>query len=259
MQRSTLLVLALFTSLCVVSAAHANDFIEGRLHQIAIEVAPDFAPAGETVFGALEMGQKHLIEQPLAAGTCYLWIGTGDRGATNLDLGVRSDGQEIAGDDAPDDWPYAQHCAVAAGTAQVEVMMISGSGQFGFRTFTRFFGGADDIELYMNYFATVYAPDGVPVGPITRAHISTEAPGSFPLPLEGGACYTIIGTPGAGVVDLDLILEDDAGQLVAADEAPDSYPVVGLCLPESATFRLRAQLVGGSGEVGWQLFREPMY
>ena len=250
----------LLLSLVVVSplTASANDFMSGRLHQIALEIAPDFAPAGEGTEGSLEAGGTQSFEQPLIAGTCYLWLAVGDGSGVDIDLAVTIGGVEVAGDDALDDWPIGQYCSVTDQTARIDIKSAGDASQFAFRSYAKQFGGADDIELNMNYFATVYTPTGVPIGPLNRATLAAGAEQAFSVQLDGNYCYTIIGSSGGAIVDLDFILEDAGGQVVGSDEAPDKYPVVGVCTPESANFTLRTRVYAGGGEFGWQVFQEAL-
>ena len=240
------------------SLATANDFMSGRLYQIALEIAPDFGPAGEGSEGVIEAGGTQSFEQQLLAGTCYLWVAVGDGSGADIDLAVTIGGVEVAGDTALDDWPIGQYCSVTEQTARIDIISAGAASPFAFRSYAKQFGGADDIELNMNYFASVYAPTGVPIGPLNRANLAAGAEQAFQVQLEGNHCYTIIGSSGAAIVDLDFILEDAGGQVVGSDEAPDKYPVVGLCTPEAGNFNLRARVYAGGGDFGWQVFQEPI-
>jgi hypothetical protein len=249
---------ALLLVLLPVGAASAqgnNDFMAGRLFQIARETAPSFTAEAPPTFGTLETGQSRSFEHPVAMGTCYTWIAVGDSGQADLDLSVRLDGVLMAADDAPDDWPIVQYCAPTDGAARIDLVMYAGSGGFAFNTYQRFFGGADALELQMNYLASLFAVDHVPAGEITRATLTQGGEETFPLQLNGGRCYTIIGTAGPGVGDIDFFLTETAsGQLVQSDVAPDAAPVVGLCPPASGNYALRVVMYQGGGELAWQPF-----
>jgi hypothetical protein len=229
--------------------------MSGRLFQIALESAPSFTADALPTVGALAAGQTQSFEQQLVQGTCYTWIAAGETGQSDLDIAVRVNGVVVAEDDAVDDWPIANYCAAADVAATVDLLMYSGAGGFAFNTYSRFFGGADALEIQMNYLASLFASDHMPNGPITRGSLAQGGEQSYPLQLEGGACYTIIGTAGPGVGDIDFFLNDTAsGQVVQSDVAPDAAPVVGVCPPATGNFTLRVVMYQGGGELAWQSF-----
>jgi hypothetical protein len=232
-----------------------HDFMAGRLYQIALETAPSFTAAATPEHGTLAQGERRTFEHAVAAGTCYTWIAVGDGSGSDLDLTVRVDGLLVASDDGLDDWPIAQHCAAQDGRAVVDLLMYSGSGGFAFNTWSRFFGGADALELQMNYLASLFAPDHVPAGPLVRGNLAQGAEQTYPIQLEGGRCYTIVGTGGPGVGDIDFFLSETAtGQVVHSDVAPDAAPVIGVCPPEGNNFSLRVVMYQGAGDFAWQPF-----
>ena len=234
--------------------AQSQDFMSGRLFQIALENAPDFTAAATPTFGTLTTGATQSIEQNLMAGHCYVWVAVGDTGQTDVDLVVYVGGVQVAGDNATDDWPIARYCSATNTPARVDLLMYSGSGGFGFNTYSKFVGGSDQIEIQMNYYSSIFAPDQPPQGVINRSTLATGGEQTLTIPLSAGQCYTILGTSGQGVEDIDFFLLDPAGQLVDSDEAVDNYPVVGVCPPTSGNYTLRVGMYRGSGEFGWRVF-----
>ena len=249
----TALILILLPAISA-SSQQSTDFLAGRLFQIFVEAVPSFTPQADPSFGTLETGASQSFEQTLEPGTCYAWIAVGDSGLNDLDIAVVVNGMQVTGDNAPSDWPITQFCSAEAVAVRVDLTMANGSGLFGFQTFSRFFGGSDQIELQMNYLATVFASQQVPQSGVTRGSLAANGEQTFSLPLNAGQCYTIIGTGGAGVVDLDFFLNDADGQIVASDPTPGANPVVGVCPEANANFTLRVLMFGGAGEFGWQSF-----
>jgi hypothetical protein len=229
-------------------------FLEGRLFQIALQHAPDFSAAGAAQIGRLLAGETQTVTQTLQAGHCYVWIAAGDTGEGDLDLAVSVGGERVAGDNALDDWPVASFCTAVDTSAQVDLMMYSGSGAYGFTTYSRFFGGADLVEVRMNFHASTTVPGGVPQGPITRGTLAAGGEQSFVVPLTGGRCYGIVATAGQGVVDIDAFLRDVEGRLVSSDEATDNFPIVHVCPEDNQNYTLVIRMYEGSGDFGWQAF-----
>ncbi len=141
-----ILALTVFPT-AMAGAQGSTDFMAGRLFQISMEAVPSFTAQAEVTFGTLETGATQSFEQTLAAGTCYAWLAVGNNGQNDLDLAVFINGVQVAGDNAVDDWPIAQYCSAAEAAARIDLQMYSGSGPFGFQTYSRFFGGSDQIEL----------------------------------------------------------------------------------------------------------------
>jgi hypothetical protein len=257
----TLTLIALLAASLVprTGSTQANDFMAGRLFQIALENAESFTATGTPSFGTLVTGASQTFHQTLAAGTCYMWIAAGDTGLSDLDLAVDVGGVQVGGDNQLDDWPVARYCSAAAAEIRIELLMYTGAGSYGFNTYSRYFGGADQIELNLNFYASVFAAGSIPQGPPTRVTSTTGEEHTFPLTLSAGRCYTIVGASGTGVSDVDFFLQDPAGLVVDTDEAPDTYPVVGVCPNANGTYTLRTLLYSGAGEFGWQLFQQDRF
>lgn len=254
----SLIALLLVAASASPALAQGEEFMAGRIYQIALEIAAAFTPVAEIAYGELDEAGAQSYEMSLTAGTCYTWIAVSEDGQRDVDLVVYVNDAPVTGDNAPDDWPVAQYCTATDVQARIDVVLYARGGRFAYRAFSRFFGGTDQIELNMNYLATMYAPDATPLGPIARTTLAASGEQIFPLALEGGHCYTIIGTAGAGVADIDFFLAESDGDLVSADEAVDNYPVVGVCTPTDGNYTLRALMYAGAGELGWQIFRAPI-
>jgi hypothetical protein len=248
---------ALTLLLAAAGPAHAqqsHDFMAGRLFQVALENAPNFSAQGSPTFGTLAASATQHYDQSLVAGTCYTWIAVGESGQGDIDLSVSVNGAQVAGDNAPDDWPIAVYCSPQQVSAGIDLRMYSGAGDFAFNTFSRAYGITDPIELNMAFLGELLASGQTPQGPITRGTLATGASTTYPVAVNGGQCYTIIGTGGPGVQDLDLFLLDASGHLVSQDVATDNAPVVGFCPQSAGNFTLRVVMYAGAGDFGWQPF-----
>lgn len=260
MNKSTWLHL-FFPVLLVVAAdsaaqAQETDFIEGRIFQVALEFAPGFTAIGEPTFGTLVQGENTSLNQTLSAGTCTFWIAAGDTGQSDIDISVWLGDRRIAHDNANDDWPVVHYCSASEQEVLIDLLMYSGAGSFGLRTFSHAFSGTDEIEVEMSFLASVYADGMEPQGTVSRHTLGDGESETLTFSLQGGACYSIIGASAAGVGNLDFYLFDSEGRIIDADTAPDNYPIVGVCVEMDDSFFLRTAVYDGAGEFGWGIFRE---
>jgi hypothetical protein len=76
--------------------------------------------------------------------------------------------------------------------------------------------------------------------------------------LVGGRCYTLIGTGGDGVKDVDIYFYDAANKKVASDLGFDAAPALSYCPPWPGQHRVELVVKDGSGEVAAQLFVQPL-
>ena len=79
----------------------------------------------------------------------------------------------------------------------------------------------------------------------------------FPIQLEGGKCYAILGVGDNGVRDLDLVLVDDRGREIDRDVEQDARPVVRVCAERSGTYSMKVRMFSGSGNFVYAPYRWP--
>jgi hypothetical protein len=61
---------------------------------------------------------------------------------------------------------------------------------------------------------------------ITGSQADTDVPQSFPLEAKEGHCYRVYAQASEGIQDLDVVVKDSAGVIVAQDATDDPSPVV---------------------------------
>ena len=246
----------LVVAINTTAQAQDNDFIEGRIFQVALEFAPGFIATGEPTFGTLGQGENISLNQTLPAGTCTFWIAAGDTAQSDIDISVWAGDSRVAHDNANDDWPVVHYCSAPEQEVRVDLLMYGGSGNFGLRTFSHAFSGTDEIEVEMSFLASVYAVGMEPQGTISRHTLGDGESETLTFSLQGGACYSMIGASASEIGNLDFYLFDSEGRIIDADTAPDNYPIVGVCVEVDDSFFLRTAVYDGAGEFGWRIFRE---
>ena len=87
--------------------------------------------------------------------------------------------------------------------------------------------------------------------------LSKKQSSSQSVTLAGGRCYTLLGTGGDGVKDVDLYIYDGANKKVASDLGFDALPALTYCPRWPGPHRLEIVLKDGGGEVAAQLFVQP--
>lgn len=89
-------------------------------------------------------------------------------------------------------------------------------------------------------------------GLLTRKQSSSQN-----VTLVGGRCYTLLGTGGDGVKDVDLYIYDGTNKKVASDLGFDALPALTYCPTWPGPHRVEIVLKDGGGEVAAQLFVQP--
>lgn len=117
-----------------------GDFIASQMTTRQGQFAQGMAPVLPLTRGTLATGGSQNYAVNMTPGQCYKIIGVGGPGVTDLDLklydpaGTMVD-QDIATDNFPVIGLQRQLCPTAAGQYRLEVMMFSGSGDFGVQVF----------------------------------------------------------------------------------------------------------------------------
>ncbi len=98
------------------------------------------------------------------------------------------------------------------------------------------------------------------VPPVKHVFKEGEA-ASFPVIFPAG-CFRVIAVGGAGVKDVDLMLKNNAGTLIAADLTPDDvYPMIHpnkeICFDALQILTMSMVVKKGSGEVAGGVWKRP--
>lgn len=118
-------------------------------------------------------------------------------------------------------------------------------------------GQGDMIGELFDKAAEIYADKGYTgSGWERRGSLEQGKEQSFPLVLNGGSSYQVIGVCDGDCGNLDIHLYDGAGKLVDKDEQEDDFPIVGVEASGSYTAKVTMAKCGGSCAFGVKTFQK---
>jgi hypothetical protein len=183
-----------------------------------------------------------LINVDLLAGSNYMVVGFCGPRCSNLDLVLMDgSGEELQKDGLPDAEPMLALTPEASGPFQLRVAMVEctlsrcplavgimgRSGEAGIPP-------GEDMDGRLAIFASELEAQGFSeLGRARRGTLGTQQTLSLPFTTETGLEYRIAGVCDADCFDLDLVLRDDAGRVVASDLLDDPFPILAF-RPDSA-------------------------
>ena len=85
------------------------------------------------------------------------------------------------------------------------------------------------------------------VGPVQQGSLVEGREARLPIDLQA-QCTTVVAMGGAGVRDLDLVVQDDAGNALGHDATHDSQAVVRVCVEKAGTYTMLVRMAAGSGD-----------
>jgi hypothetical protein len=110
------------------------------------------------------------------------------------------------------------------------------------------------VQQQLASLAQAGAPGQPPASQVFGGTFAWRRPYSFPVTMEAGRCYTILGVGGPGVVDLDLFLFDPGNQRVALDRETNNFPRISYCASFPGAYRIEAKVKRGAGEVALRAY-----
>jgi len=217
-----------------------------------------------------------------ASHPCVVVLGVSERSVTDVDARLfTAGGIGLTADERPRSLAFVRHCGAAGVPLRVALEVASGAGEVHWailgtpagpaprfdRVDSTCFGGsaglasgpprigaeptdgsdeAADARLDRALAARGYQPLRLPV----RRTVSPREPVPVALPARAGTCYAATASGGAGVLDVDLFVQDPAGRIVAVDDGPSpSGALVEWCARQSGVHRVLARAHRGRGEV----------
>lgn len=214
---------------------------------------------GEVMTGRLPQRQGDARNVRLAAGRCYAIAAAGGPGVGDLDLFVRAPGSEtVERDVARDRDAVVRVCSEDDAEHMVQVRMYEGEGDWALRVFAleeppanvRPPGLEGSARIPFAEIVARMRARGMQARPLAWGALWPGAALSMPLSLEAGRCYAIGGVPSDDLArgDLDLVLLDDGGRLVAWEIARNATPLVFACPSRTATYRVVGRVYGAIGQ-----------
>src|SRR5271170_1303433 len=75
------------------------------------------------------------------------------------------------------------------------------------------------------------------VGPVQQGSLVEGREARLPIDLQA-QCTTVVAMGGAGVRDIDLVVQDDSGNALGHDTTHDSQAVVRVCVERAGTYTM---------------------
>jgi len=214
-----------------------------------------------------ELGAQADVEVQVLVegGRCYVAAAYGREGVIDLDLVVLSpDGRPVGRDVSAARDASAPFCATSGGSYRLRIRRQRGEGTISARLY-RFDPrssfdalrarapaelGMEGLSPYLELGARARAR-GFALSPLGWGYVRGVETVGMPVRLEAGRCYAFGAAPASESAggDLDLVLEDESGDVAAWDLRRDSRPLVFHCPASRGTFRLEARLRGAVGRV----------
>jgi len=85
------------------------------------------------------------------------------------------------------------------------------------------------------------------VGPVQQGSLVEGREARLPIQLQA-QCTTVVAMGGSGVRDLDLVVQDEAGNALGHDATHDSQAVVRVCVERAGTYTALVRMAAGSGD-----------
>lgn len=248
-----------------------------RLWELSQTFAPGSVLFGQWHKGALSRGDERDFFWNLQPGHCYTVIAVGSPSATDLDLYLFDPNRRrVTSDRERNNFPHLTHCASLPGAYRVEVKMYRGDGPFAVGVFDQTGGGApapapiprpvapapapapapagDPLVQRLAELAPTFAPGQAAVSPVLRGALETHGRQDFPINLQAGHCYTVIGVGAPSATDLDLYLFDPNNDRKTSDRERNNMPHITHCAGLPGPYRVRVQMYRGSGPFVIQIF-----
>jgi len=225
-----------------------------------------YSPDGPAQTGQLSQGLREARRLLLEGGRCYAIALVGGAEVGDVDLFVRTlNGLEVGRDESRRNDAVVRLCPPESGELVADVRMFAGRGDYTLRTYVLpdvsgtppgVEGNARGrwAEVRARLAARGLSPRPLPWGMLIPGQTLW-----IPIDLEAGRCYGLsaVTADEAAEGDLDLMLVDERGALLAWDVGANASPVLYHCPEESGRYRIRGRLYGAWGRYLTVLGEEP--
>ncbi|MFC1660149.1 hypothetical protein ACFL3S_01610 [Gemmatimonadota bacterium] len=223
-----------------------------RVAQFA-RAAPELAQVPETIEGSLRPGEAADIPVDLAGGSHYTVVAFCEAACSDLDLVLLNpDGEGVETDIFPDAEPTLSFTAGSTGSHTIRTVMVACSREpcrFALGLFQGSFQegrGVPRVRMAerMIRLAEELSGNGYQELPMEQAGFLDQAHElRFPVTLEAGVEYQIVGVCDDDCSDLDLALFDPWEGEMAADRFADATPILSVSTERPAVFRVGVTMV----------------
>ena len=205
--------------------------------------------------GTAREGQTVNVPLGLGTGDCYAVLAVGDGGIQDLDLAVTgNDHHHLIRDVSRESTALVRICADEP-RYTAEIRAYRGGGAFRIEALRlvepagqRVLGAIGLTRAAYGEWAARASARGLSVRALTWGSAAAGESLDVPVTLLAGHCYAFGALPGPELEsgDLDVILKDSAGRLLAADLGPDSSPTVYRCAVTNESLYVSTQLRGAA-------------
>lgn len=205
-----------------------------------------------------------LVGQP---GYCYVAAAIAEDTTADLNVFVTGpDQRTVSSDVHVDGHPSATFCVSYPGTYVVRLNFRGNGGPFYFAAYLgarstmpdlASFYGSDQTQVAaiepptqdrINECDQEFAAQGLRrVGDAIPVALAERGERTFPVQLEGGACYGFATTVNSAIGDSDLFLSTPAGRSVAEDRESSRDARLRFCPDETGQYQLRMRVYRGTG------------
>ena len=202
--------------------------------------------------------QSAALPLALDPGRCYAVTAVAGPGVLDVDLAVRDgSGRVVVRDGSRARDGQVRLCADSAGPYVAEPRIFQGDGEVALVTHVLEEPDTRDLPAGVEGLGRVpyaeavaqlrsrgYAPE-----PIGWGYLSPGQSLTFPVPLAGQRCHALVVVPAAELVgsNIDLMLRDEAGRVLAWDLGRGSEPMVFHCTESAISARAMTRTYGGRG------------
>lgn len=211
-----------------------------------------FSQVGDPETGTLSGDQNTFFMVELARGSDYMIVGFCD-GCTDMDLVLLApDGEEVQADRLPDAEPILTFTAAGSGRYGVRVEMVECGDDSCPYAAAVFAGELDpaaglfgtDMSERISSFREELQEEGyVEVDGGDSGTLEEGLEIRFPVSLEEGVEYELVGVCDADCEDMDLVLFDPDGLEVDEDLLPDPIPLLSHTPAVTGNFRVGVTMV----------------
>jgi hypothetical protein len=255
-----------------VARANVDADTQGRISAVDQRMqSSGYQRLSAEVYGeTLQQSQDRVFDLNLQQGVCYNFATFGGPGTRDTDLFITDPaGTELRSDRSSERDALVDFCPSQSGRYQLRSLLYSGSGP----VFTVGYGqsgtgggnvlanqatsGATIDQNFRLLDADMRARGYESYGEVSRATLQQGGEQTYPIQLEGGKCYAILGVGDNGVRDLDLVLVDGSGRELDRDVETDARPVVRVCAQQTGEYRMNVRMFAGQGNFVYAPYRWP--
>ncbi len=248
------------------SRKEVPDKVVRKLERSLTAGEPGAKLLGKPYSGYLEQHQSRTFAVSVEEKRCYRFVAVGGGGADDLSLVLRAGDREVAHDRISGKRPAMRWCSAQKGVVAVEVSMYEGEGAFVLLVLedkkakmAKKIGGEgnDYLSIRIRQLYGQFADGKRAHTPLIRGNLATGSVSENAVRLKVGRCYVVIASGSASVRELAVSVLDAKGEILATNTTPSAYPVIpDVCPIADGEFRLRVEMVRGSGPFGVQAFAD---